>query len=341
MYKPMNTGPFQEVQADVPGDFRTFKLDACWCGCGCGCGCECVSLVISFAKSQIKTAKFVVLLSPYIGSRARLSIFVEFNMLAGLYTNMAEKAQEEFLIPKNFIEAKELVNKLSIEDLRMFCFQDLQTHFGQKRLSANKLVKSILNLDIPKRADGKLLREMYDTLRNRMRSLESLGLKPDDNPSLSMVLLPIFEIKLPHELKEKWELELTKYETEEEDKEINIKKFFQFLEGHVLSKEAPADVKDATLKYSRRNSRGKRFKNLDDAEKMSAQLLVGATDRDHKRLKCGFCAKSHETSRCPSALIKTPDERWDMLMKHKGAPTCFNSSQPGSISHNSRTCKAP
>ena len=30
-----------------------------------------------------------------------------------------------------------------------------------------------------------------------------------------------------------------------------------------------------------------------------------------------------------------------MLMKCKGAPTCFNCSQPGSISHNSRTCKAP
>ena len=70
-----------------------------------------------------------------------------------------------------------------------------------------------------------------------MRSLESLGLKPDDNPSLSMVLLPIFETKLPRELKEKWEVELTKYETEEEDKEINIEKLFQFLEGHVLSNE--------------------------------------------------------------------------------------------------------
>ena len=71
-----------------------------------------------------------------------------------------------------------------------------------------------------------------------MKSLESLGLKPGDNPSLSMVLLR-------GELKEKWELELTKYETEEQNKEIYIKKFFQFLEGHVLSKEAPDDLKDA------------------------------------------------------------------------------------------------
>lgn len=98
-------------------------------------------------------------------------------------------------------------------------------------------------MDVPEEADGKSLRELHDTLRNRMRSLESLGLKPDDNPSLSMVLLPIFDTKLPRELKEKWELELTKYETDEEDKEINIKKLFQFLEGHVLSTEAPDDTK--------------------------------------------------------------------------------------------------
>ena len=149
-------------------------------------------------------------------------------------------------------------------------FQDLQNRFGRKRLLANELVKSILNLDIPEKADGKLLRELHDTSRNRMRSLESLGLKPDDNPSLSMVLLPIFETKLLRELKEKWELELTKYETEEEDKDSNIKKFFQFLEGHVLSKEAPDDVKDGLPKHSTRNGRGKRFKNPDDEEKMSA-----------------------------------------------------------------------
>ena len=30
-----------------------------------------------------------------------------------------------------------------------------------------------------------------------------------------------------------------------------------------------------------------------------------------------------------------------MLMTRKGAPTCFYCLQPGSVSHNSRTCKAP
>lgn len=77
-----------------------------------------------------------------------------------------------------------------------------------------------------KKVNGELLRELYDILRNRMRSLELFGFKFDDNFSLFMVLLFIFEIKLFREFKEKWELEFIKYEIEEEDKEINIKKFF-------------------------------------------------------------------------------------------------------------------
>ena len=108
--------------------------------------------------------------------------------------------------------------------------------------------------------------------------------------------------------------------------------------GHVLSKEASDEVKDGLPKHSRRNGRGKGFKNPDDEDKMSAQSLVGASD--YKTMKCGFCAKSHEASRCPTALFKTPDERWDMLMKRKGAPTCFNCLQPGSISTNSRSKSA-
>ena len=108
---------------------------------------------------------------------------------------------------------------------------------------------------IATKADEKLLRELYDTLRNRMRSLGSLGLKPDDNPSLSMVLMSILETKLPRELKEKCELELTKFETEEADRDRHQEILSIF--GHVLSKEAPDDVKDGLPKHSRRNGRGK------------------------------------------------------------------------------------
>ena len=52
----MNTGPFQVVQADIPGDLRTFELNACAYGC---------CWLLSFTESQIKTATFVALLGPY------------------------------------------------------------------------------------------------------------------------------------------------------------------------------------------------------------------------------------------------------------------------------------
>ena len=48
------------------------------------------------------------------------------------YTNVAEKGQEKFLVPKIFSEAKELVNKLSIEDLRTFCCTLALAHDGSK-----------------------------------------------------------------------------------------------------------------------------------------------------------------------------------------------------------------
>ena len=150
--------------------------------------------------------------------------------------------------------------------------QDLRGHFGRKRLLVNELVKFILNLDVPVKTDGKSLRHLYDTLRNQMRSLESLGLKPDNNPSLSMVLLPIFDTKLPRELKEKWEFELTKYE---DDKEISIKKFFRFLEGHVLSKEAHDDMKSSSPKPRKRFGRETGSRISDNEEYTSAQALVG------------------------------------------------------------------
>ena len=42
-----------------------------------------------------------------------------------------------------------------------------------------------------------------------------------------------------------------------------------------------------------------------------------------------------------SSLSKTSEEIWDMPMKRKGTPSCFNCLQPGDISHNSKTYKVP
>ena len=53
-----------------------------------------VLLVVLLAKSRIEIAMFVVLLGPYIGSRATLSTLR--SLIWNTYTNMADKAQEGF-----------------------------------------------------------------------------------------------------------------------------------------------------------------------------------------------------------------------------------------------------
>ena len=104
------------------------------------------------------------------------------------------------------------------------------------------------------------------------------------------------------------------------------------------SKESHEDTKNSSPKLRPRKpfGREKRSKIPDDEKHISAQALVGSSD--YKKVKCGFCGKNHETVKCARALNKTPDERWEMLMKHKGSPTRFNCLQARS---NSRTCKAP
>jgi len=54
---------------------------------------------------------------------------------------MAGKGQEEFLIPKNFTEAEESVNKLSIEDFRTFCFTFRLAQDGTKASLKEQLLE--------------------------------------------------------------------------------------------------------------------------------------------------------------------------------------------------------
>ena len=78
------------------------------------------------------------------------------------------------------------------------------------------------------------LRQLHDTLQNRIRALEGLGLKPEDSNDVQMILIPLLEMKLPQSLAESWELETSDIE----DEEITIDLLFKFLNRQVMSKEA-------------------------------------------------------------------------------------------------------
>ena len=69
--------------------------------------------------------------------------------------------------------------------------------------------------------------------QNRIRALEGLGFKPEDNAHVQMILIPLLEMKLPQYLVEEWELELSGIS----DEKITIDRFFRFLNRQLVSKE--------------------------------------------------------------------------------------------------------
>ena len=109
----------------------------------------------------------------------------------------------------------------------------LKHRFGRKRIIISFLVKSIVQLEPKSNKGVESLRDLHDTLKNRIRALEALGEKLMTH---SCIILPILETKLPPELREKWELELADINCKEES--VDLELFFKFLNKQVISKEA-------------------------------------------------------------------------------------------------------
>ena len=107
----------------------------------------------------------------------------------------------------------------------------LKHRYGRRRVVISSLVKSVVQMDAKSVVTAPSLRDLYDTLKNRTRALEALGKIPKSH---GCILLPIFELKLPSAILEKWELELA----DTPDDEIDIELFFKFLNRQVVSKEA-------------------------------------------------------------------------------------------------------
>ena len=98
----------------------------------------------------------------------------------------------------------------------------------------SSLVKSVVQMDAKSVVTARD-RDLYDTLKNRTRALEALGEIPKSH---GCILLPIFELKLPSAILEKWELELP----DTPDDEIDLELFFKFLNRQVVSKEAGESI---------------------------------------------------------------------------------------------------
>ena len=209
--------------------------------------------------------------------------------------------------------------------------------FGRKRIIVALLVKSIVKYEIKDHVTAGGLSQLHDTLQSRIRALEGLGFKPENNSDVQMILIPLLEMKLPQDLAERWEFEVSDFD----DTEITIDLLFKFLNRHVLSREA--GERSQLESYCSKGDSNK-HQNRSQASHFnkkgisSASALVGSAIQSRNN-KCGFCNKlGHESVPCYAAKKMSIQKRWEVAKENK---LCFNCLKLSNVGHNSVCCRHP
>ena len=221
----------------------------------------------------------------------------------------------------------------------------LKHRFGRKRLVISSLVKSIIKFEPKANMEAHTsLRELHDTLKNRIRALEGLNENPKD---YTCILLPVFEMKLPPEISEKWELEIS----DMEDSLVDLDLFFKFLNKQVISKEAgqrsakeigivapKGGVKQNTISSGKRvNTKSEKFE--ESLLSTAAALLTEVSQGLNNTKTCHLCkTNGHGTPECPKFKENPVEERWRQV---KEAKLCFNCLRPTNGNHYSQVCRQP
>ena len=183
------------------------------------------------------------------------------------------------------------------------------------------------------------LRYLYYILVNRYHTLEQY------EPNLKVfhrILVPIFQNKLPNDIRRKWEYELSKLENEEDDKRVTAESFFDFLRSHVMSEEAIEKSTPNRSTHPRMSNRPHiRHGDQGGSRSSSATALAAQTSQEtvnqgrNNQNKCAFCKKSHESKKCYGFKKKSVDER---IQTDKDKGLCFNCLKPVSSSYYSSCC---
>ena len=131
-------------------------------------------------------------------------------------------------------------------------------------------------------------------------------------------MLPIFELKLPSEILEKWELELA----DTPDDEIDLELFFKFLNRQVVSKEAGErnlqgnlSLKSRSANKSRDGRRNSLFIDISDQEQVSTASALFSEAKSPAVPSCRFCKGSHGSLNCPAFNGKAVDDRWKLFKR--------------------------
>ena len=152
-----------------------------------------------------------------------------------------------------------------------------------------------------------------------------------------MVLIPLLEMKLPQDLAERWEFEVS----DVEDTDITIESFLKFLNRHVLSREAgERNQLDSYCSkgHSNKHHNKSQASTFNKKGVSSASALVGSTIQSRNN-KCRFCNKlGHESVQCHVAKKINTQKRWEVAKENK---LCFNCLKVTNLGHNSASCRHP
>ena len=214
----------------------------------------------------------------------------------------------------------------------------LKHRYGRRRVVISSLVKSVVQMDAKSVVTAPSLRDLYDTLKNRTRALEALGEIPKSH---GCILLPIFELKLPSAILEKWELELA----DTPDDEIDLELFFKFLNRQDVSKEAGERNLQGNLSLKGRSTNkgrdGRRyppFIEVSDQEQVSTASALFSEAKPLTFPSCRFCRGGHGSLNCPEFNGKAVDDRWKLVQESK---LCINCLKPTNSKHFSKICRQP
>ena len=212
----------------------------------------------------------------------------------------------------------------------------LKHRYGRRRVVISSLVKSVVQMDAKSVVTAPSLRDLYDTLKNRTRALEALGENPKSH---GCILLPIFELKLPSAILEKWELELA----DTPDDEIDLELFFKFLNRQIVSKEAcernlqgNLSLKGRSTDKGRDGRRHPPFIEVSDQEQVSTASALFSEAKPLTVPSCRICRGGHGSLKCPEFNGKAVEDRWKLVQESK---LCFNCLKPTNSKHFSKICR--
>ena len=195
--------------------------------------------------------------------------------------------------------------------------QDLHDTYGDQQVVINHHVSKLLNL--PKQSNSHSLRELYNSINTHVRSLEGLGIDPEQ---YSIFLVPIVMSKLTDSLRK----EMTKKKIkdiiqllvelkEEVGTECSANQVKQAFEPEVQVRESKPQSRPAS--YSNKSWSGPAFQ----PPVASAQALATNT----RSKSCIFCPglQSHWVEECRKLRNIPPHEVKEIAIRENACLGCF------------------